>query len=171
MRATNRRPPPSTGNRWLVSDQVSRYGLRQSPGLRESVAVTEDGGSTRHGTVPDVKDNSDTEMGSAKHVSSLPSDKTNVTDSISDVSTLGQAGIENAANGLIISEQKRKRAEVEGPSAEPNFMDMELSLSELEPVARRFGIGEEPSRQILVGGLLTGETEWNECSIEGTFKG
>jgi len=44
-------------------------------------------------------------------------------------------------------------------------------LLELEPVARRFGIGEEPSRQILVGGLLTGETEWNECSIEGTFKG
>nr|GLL33564.1 uncharacterized protein LOC109167502 [Ipomoea trifida] len=50
-------------------------------------------------------------MGSAKHVSSFPSDKTNVTDSISDVSTLGQAGIENAANGLVISEQKRKRAE------------------------------------------------------------
>ncbi|XP_031092274.1 uncharacterized protein LOC115996968 [Ipomoea triloba] len=129
MRAANRRTSPSSGNRWLVSDQVSRYGLRQMPGQREVVAVTEGGGSTMHDTAPGTKDNKDTEMGSADHVSSNPQNKTTDFCLSPDISMLEQKENIGAEIGLVIAEQKRRRVEVGGPSDEPNFQDLDLSSS------------------------------------------
>lgn len=134
---TNCHVPPTIGNRWLVSDQVSIFGISLTKGHSGSMAVPDGGGSTVHINRPDIKDGSTTEISRDGQVSAIPTtrvieNKTAAGDIVmgapGDI-VMGQVEDKQVEIGLTLLDQKRRRVDTIGLELVPISQVLDISTS------------------------------------------